>query len=57
MGSASVLEDHILLAKDLKLLNDEKYHSSNDKVIKIKKMLSTLISKLIVDCYYAPLRT
>ncbi len=49
MGSASELEYHILLAKDLGMVNKDEYDSMNDKIIEVKKMLSSLIIKLHSD--------
>lgn len=46
MGSASELEYHLLLLKDLKLMDEKKYKIFNDKLIDIKRMLATLIQKL-----------
>ena len=46
MGSASELEYHVLLAKDLQLLNDRLYKRISDQVVEVKRMLATFISKL-----------
>ena len=46
MGSACELEYHILLAKELQLLSDPKYDELAAKVIEIKKMLATLLSRV-----------
>jgi len=46
LGSASELEYHLLLAKDLQLLNPDNYLVMNNKTNEIKKILVTLISKL-----------
>jgi four helix bundle protein len=45
-GSASELEYHLLLARDLKYLNDLDYGQLTDLVIEIKRMLTSLIQKL-----------
>jgi four helix bundle protein len=46
MGSASELEYHILLIKDLNFIDIESYNLINTKIVEIKKMLSSLIKKL-----------
>lgn len=46
MGSASELEYHLLLAKDLSYLEAEKYENLNYSVIEVKKMLGPFIKKL-----------
>jgi four helix bundle protein len=43
MGSASELEYHILLARDLGYLDPPTYGSLNDHIVEVKKMLATLI--------------
>jgi len=49
MGSASELEYHLLLSRDLDLMNDEIYEIMNKQIIEIKRMLTTLIQKLKAD--------
>jgi four helix bundle protein len=49
MGSASELEYQIILSNDLKYLKKEAYNKLTDKIIEIKKMLSSLIKKLNAD--------
>ena len=49
MGSASELEYHILLARDLGLMNEEVYHTVDGKVVEIKKMLSSMIVRFHTD--------
>jgi four helix bundle protein len=49
MGSASELEYHLLLAHDLKLLNDPDYHRLSSEVIEVKRMLTSFIQKLKAD--------
>ncbi len=49
MGSASELEYHILLAKDLGIMSNDVFEPLNEKVIEIKKMLSSFIVKLRTD--------
>ncbi len=46
LGSASELEYHLLLAKDLQLLDLDTYLVMYNKTNEIKKMLITLVSKL-----------
>jgi four helix bundle protein len=49
MGSATELEYHLLLAKDLKLLVMDSYEQMDRDVVEIKKMLAGLIKKLKSD--------
>ena len=49
MGSASELEYHLLLAKDLKYLNEDDYTKLNNEIEEIKRMLTSLIKKLRAD--------
>jgi four helix bundle protein len=46
MGSASELEYHLLLARDLKYLSVGDYESASAEVAELKRMLSTLIRHL-----------
>ena len=46
MGSASELEYHLLLSRDLKFLDAELYASLNSRVEEVKRMLSSLIRKV-----------
>jgi four helix bundle protein len=46
MGSASELEYHILLARDLKFLEVALYNRLSDDVTEIKRMLASFIKKL-----------
>ena len=46
MGSASELEYHVLLARDLGLLKSLDYQRLSEEVIEIKRMLASLIHKL-----------
>jgi len=48
-GSASELEYHLLLARDLKLLKSEDYTQLADSVVEVKRMLTGLIQKLNAD--------
>jgi four helix bundle protein len=46
MGSASELEYHLLLARDLGLLNSPDYEQRAEKVTEVKRMLTSFIQKL-----------
>ena len=48
-GSTSELDYHLLLAKDLQLLNDENYTELYERVFELKRMLASLIRKVQVD--------
>jgi four helix bundle protein len=48
-GSASELEYHFLLAKDLGFLSDEEYGKLNHSITEVKKMLAGLIRKVEAD--------
>ncbi len=50
MGSASELEYHLILAKDLEYLSPQLYNSLNDDLIKLKKRLNVFIKKLKDGC-------
>src|SRR5271163_2940878 len=45
-GSASELEYHFLLARDLNLLDETNYQPLNGAVIEVKRMLASLIRKV-----------
>lgn len=49
MGSASELEYHLLLAKDLKLIEPGDYEELAQRTIELKRMLTALIQKLRAD--------
>lgn len=49
MGSASELEYHLLLAKDLGMIQTEDHKRLDDRVIEIKRMLAGLLRKLSAD--------
>jgi four helix bundle protein len=49
MGSASELEYHLLLAHDLKLIENTDYESLNNDVTEVKRMLASFIKKLNPD--------
>jgi len=48
-GSASELEYHLLLARDLRLLKIEDYEQLAGEVTEIKRMLTSFIQKLKAD--------
>ena len=48
-GSASELEYHFLLAKDLGFLSDEEYKKLDQSTIEVKRMLAGLIKKVEAD--------
>ncbi len=50
MGSASELEYHLLLARDLDLLDNVRYQALASEVTEVKRMLTSLIQKLKADC-------
>jgi four helix bundle protein len=49
MGSASELEYHLLLAKDLNLLTIQSYQTLSFEVVEVKRMLASLIRKVRVE--------
>jgi four helix bundle protein len=49
MGSASELEYHLLLARDLHLMAEGDYGRLNEQVTEVERMLSSFINKLNVD--------
>ena len=46
MGSASELEYHLLLVRDLQFLQHDSYRQLNDDVIEVKRMLASFIGRL-----------
>src|SRR5262249_35878255 len=46
MGSASELEYHLLLARDLSMLNAEAYKGLSANVTEVKRMLTTFLQRL-----------
>ena len=48
-GSASELEYHFLLAKDLGFLADEEYKKLDQSTVEVKRMLAGLIKKVEAD--------
>ena len=49
MGSASELEYHLLLARDLKLVQPKKYEELASRATELKRMLTALLHKLNAD--------
>jgi four helix bundle protein len=49
MGSASELEYHLLLARDLNLLNSSDYNQLAREVTEVKRMLTSFMQKLTAD--------
>lgn len=49
MGSASELEYHLLLARDLKLIKPRDYEELAERTIELKRMLTALLHKLNAD--------
>jgi four helix bundle protein len=48
-ASASELEYHILLSRDLKLMSTDAYEKLTERVVEVKRMLTGLIQKLDAD--------
>ena len=48
-GSASELEYHLLLARDLKLLQTPDYQRLSGQAVEVKRMLASLMQKLRAD--------
>jgi four helix bundle protein len=49
MGSASELEYHLLLARDLEVMKSLDYQRLSSEVIEVKKMLASLVQRLRED--------
>jgi four helix bundle protein len=49
MGSASELEYHLLLGKDLGHIKPKDYQELSQRTIEVKKMLTALIQNLTAD--------
>ena len=49
LGSASELEYHLLLAKDLEMLEQVAYNPLAERVVEVKRMLTGLVRKLMAD--------
>jgi len=50
MGSASELEYHLLLTKDLKLIKPKDHAELSPRATELKRMLTALLQKLNADC-------
>ncbi len=46
MGSATELECHLLICKDLGMINDGDYGDYHQKTVQVKRMLSSLIERV-----------
>lgn len=49
VGSAGELENHLLLAWDLGLLNAGDYHRLSEEAVEVKRMLASFLQKLRAD--------
>ena len=49
MGSACEVEYHVLLSKDLNLINKLTYADLNERIVEIKRMLASLLLKVRRD--------
>jgi four helix bundle protein len=49
VGSASELEYHLLLARDLELMKRSDYQRLSDETVEVKRMLASLMQKLRAD--------
>jgi len=49
MGSASEVEYHLLLARDLQMLDDATHEQLNGNTCEVKRMLTAFIQKLKTD--------
>jgi len=49
MGSASELEYHFLLARDLGYLPQQRFDSLNQEIVRVKKMLASLVRKVALE--------
>ncbi len=50
LGSASELEYHLLLARDLKLITLKEHAELAQRATELKRMLATLLQKLTAEC-------
>ncbi len=48
-GSASELDDHLLLSRDLGFLPDAEYRELTKKLTEVRKMLTSLLQKIQAD--------
>ena len=49
MGSAAELEYHFVLARDLRYVTHEDFELLNEQVVRVKKMLASLVRKVDSD--------
>jgi len=49
-GSASELEYHLLLSRDLKLIRLDDYEKLDPRITEIKRMLTVFVQKLTAEC-------
>ena len=49
MGSASEVEYHLLLAKDLELITAEDHQARSQRATELKRLLAALLQKLKAD--------
>jgi four helix bundle protein len=49
LGSASELEYHFLIARDLGFIGEERYQQLSHSVIEVKRMLASLVCKVEAD--------
>jgi len=49
MGSASELEYHLLLSRDLEYVDGDKHTTLNDETVRVKRMLASLLRKIDRD--------
>ncbi|SRR5258708_7220687 len=49
MGSASELEYHLVLSRDLNLLKNQDFEKAREQVEEVKRMLSALIRKIALE--------
>ncbi|MGH7526416.1 MAG: four helix bundle protein [Gemmatimonadales bacterium] len=54
LGSATELEYHLLLARDLGLLEPSSFHGLDDQVHRVQAMLFTLMRSLRGQCHSHP---
>jgi four helix bundle protein len=52
-GSASELDYHVLLARDLRYLSEEDYRRIDQKLLETRRMLTALLQKISADRFTA----
>ena len=45
-GSASETEYHLLLAKDLRFISESEYHSTEQQILEVQRMLTSLVQRV-----------